>query len=103
MVFCKGMRNELLGTYICESVNPTDSLYLVIKEDKTYQLYKQFHTISSGKYISQQDAVYALREEDTEDCYLVYDGQDTVYYYTSTAGVQVYKKISKLPVYINPE
>lgn len=101
LFFCKGIKYEIPGTYIYEGAEQEDSLYLVFKDDGTYQLYRQFYAIASGMYVGQQDTTYILQEKNKEDCYVIYDGRNVVYYCEPMEEVKLYHKISKLPMYIN--
>lgn len=101
LLFYENIKYSISGTYICEGIENSDNLYLILKEDGSYQLYKQFQTISVGTYVNQKDNTYTLQGEEGNECLIVYNERDIIYYYAIKEGVKTYKRISKLPVYIN--
>lgn len=101
IMYERSILKNVIGTYICEvNNNPGNSLYLSLEKNGDYLLYKQFQTISKGKYVEQDKKVIILEGEDGQKEYVFFDGQDTIYCTVNPDGY-VYERISNVPLYIN--
>lgn len=100
---CINRRSQpLTGTFLCEGSSHTDGTYLTFDEKGSFTVYRQFDTLFTGTYTADANGVYILDGTALTVPYAVYDGRDTVHFF-SVADAYTYQRISDLPTYVNVE
>lgn len=100
---CMSQRSQpLTGTFLCEGSNHSDGTYLTFDEEGSFTVYRQFDTLFTGTYTADANGVYILDGTALTVPYVVYDGRDTVYFF-SVPDAYTYQRISDLPTYVNVE
>lgn len=100
---CMSQRSQpLTGTFLCEGSSHTDGTYLTFDEKGCFTVYRQFDTLFTGTYTADANGVYILDGTALSVPYVVYDGRDTVHFF-SVADAYTYQRISDLPTYVNVE
>lgn len=92
----------LTGAFLCEGSSHTDGTYLTFDEKGSFTVYRQFDTLFTGTYTADANGVYILDGTALTVPYVVYDGRDTVHFF-SVPDAYTYQRISDLPTYINVE
>lgn len=100
---CMSQRSQpLTGTFLCEGSSHADGTYLTFDEKGSFTVYRQFDTLFTGTYTEDANGVYILDGTALTVPYVVYDGRDTVHFF-SVADAYTYQRISDLPTYVNVE
>ncbi len=100
---CMSQRSQpLTGTFLCEGSSHSDGTYLTFDEKGSFTVYRQFDTLFTGTYTADANGVYILDGTALSVPYAVYDGRDTVHFF-SVADAYTYQRISDLPTYVNVE
>lgn len=100
---CMSQRSQpLTGTFLCEGSSLADGTYLTFDEKGTFTVYRQFDTLFTGTYTEDANGVYVLDGTELTVPYVVYDGRDTVHFF-SVPDAYTYQRISDLPTYVNVE
>lgn len=100
---CMSQRSQpLTGTFLCEGSSHTDGTYLTFDEKGSFTVYRQFDTLFTGTYTEDANGVYVLDGTELTVPYVVYDGRDTVHFF-SVPDAYTYQRISDLPTYVNVE
>ena len=100
---CMSQRSQpLTGTFLCEGSSHADGTYLTFDEKGSFTVYRQFDTLFTGTYTADANGVYVLDGTELTVPYVVYDGRDTVHFF-SVADAYTYQRISDLPTYVNVE
>lgn len=100
---CMSQRSQpLTGTFLCEGSSHTDGTYLTFDEKGSFTVYRQFDILFTGTYTEDANGVYVLDGTELTVPYVVYDGRDTVHFF-SVADAYTYQRISDLPTYVNVE
>lgn len=100
---CINRQNQpLTGTFLCEGSSHTDGTYLTFDEKGSFTVYRQFDTLFTGTYTADANGVYILDGTALSVPYAVYDGRDTVHFF-SVPDAYTYQRISDLPTYVNVE
>lgn len=92
----------LTGTFLCEGSSHADGTYLTFDEKGSFTVYRQFDTLFTGTYTADANGVYVLDGTALTVPYVVYDGRDTVHFF-SVPDAYTYQRISDLPTYVNVE
>lgn len=102
-ILCMSQRSQpLTGTFLCEGSSHTDGTYLTFDEKGSFIVYRQFDTLFTGTYTADANGVYILDGTALTVPYVVYDGRDTVHFF-SVPDAYTYQRISDLPTYVNVE
>lgn len=102
-ILCMSRRSQpLTGTFLCEGSSPADGTYLTFDEKGSFTVYRQFDTLFTGTYTADANGVYILDGTALTAPYVVYDGRDTVHFF-SVPDAYTYQRISDLPTYVNVE
>lgn len=102
-ILCMSRRSQpLTGTFLCEGSSHTDGTYLTFDEKGSFTVYRQFDTLFTGTYTADANGVYILDGTALSVPYVVYDGRDTVHFF-SVPDAYTYQRISDLPTYVNVE
>lgn len=102
-ILCMNQRSQpLTGTFLCEGSSHTDGTYLTFDEKGSFTVYRQFDTLFTGTYTEDANGVYVLDGTELTVPYVVYDGRDTVHFF-SVPDAYTYQRISDLPTYVNVE
>lgn len=102
-ILCMSQRSQpLTGTFLCEGSSHTDGTYLTFDEKGSFTVYRQFDTLFTGTYTADANGVYILDGTALTVPYAVYDGRDTVHFF-SVPDAYTYQRISDLPTYVNVE
>lgn len=102
-ILCMSRRSQpLTGTFLCEGSSHTDGTYLTFDEKGSFTVYRQFDTLFTGTYTADANGVYILDGTALTVPYVVYDGRDTVHFF-SVPDAYTYQRISDLPTYVNVE
>lgn len=102
-ILCMSQRSQpLTGTFLCEGSSHTDGTYLTFDEKGSFTVYRQFDTLFTGTYTADANGVYILDGTALSVPYVVYDGRDTVHFF-SVPDAYTYQRISDLPTYVNVE
>lgn len=102
-ILCMSQRSQpLTGTFLCEGSSHTDGTYLTFDEKGSFTVYRQFDTLFTGTYTADANGVYVLDGNELTVPYAVYDGRDTVHFF-SVPDAYTYQRISDLPTYVNVE
>ena len=102
-ILCMSQRSQpLTGTFLCEGSSHTDGTYLTFDEKGSFTVYRQFDTLFTGTYTEDANGVYVLEGNELTVPYAVYDGWDTVHFF-SVPDAYTYQRISDLPTYVNVE
>lgn len=102
-ILCMSQRSQpLTGTFLCEGSSHADGTYLAFDEKGSFTVYRQFDTLFTGTYTADANGVYVLDGSELTVPYVVYDGRDTVHFF-SVADAYTYQRISDLPTYVNVE
>ena len=100
---CMSQRSQpLTGTFLCEGSSHSDGTYLTFDEKGSFTVYRQFDTLFTGTYTADANGVYILDGTALSVPYAVYDGRDTVHFF-SVPDAYTYQRISDLPTYVNVE
>ena len=100
---CMSQRSQpLTGTFLCEGSSHSGGTYLTFDEKGSFTVYRQFDTLFTGTYTEDANGVYVLDGTELTVPYVVYDGRDTVHFF-SVADAYTYQRISDLPTYVNVE
>lgn len=100
---CMSQRSQpLTGTFLCEGSSHSDGTYLTFDEKGSFTVYRQFDTLFTGTYTADANGVYVLEGNELTVPYVVYDGRDTVHFF-SVPDAYTYQRISDLPTYVNVE
>lgn len=102
-ILCMNQRSQpLTGTFLCEGSSHSDGTYLTFDEKGSFTVYRQFDTLFTGTYTADANGVYILDGTALSVPYVVYDGRDTVHFF-SVPDAYTYQRISDLPTYVNVE
>ena len=102
-ILCMSRRSQpLTGTFLCEGSSHSDGTYLTFDEKGSFTVYRQFDTLFTGTYTADANGVYILDGTALSVPYVVYDGRDTVHFF-SVPDAYTYQRISDLPTYVNVE
>ena len=102
-ILCMSQRSQpLTGTFLCEGSSHSDGTYLTFDEKGSFTVYRQFDTLFTGTYTADANGVYTLDGTALSVPYAVYDGRDTVHFF-SVPDAYTYQRISDLPTYVNVE
>lgn len=102
-ILCMSRRSQpLTGTFLCEGSSHSDGTYLTFDEKGSFTVYRQFDTLFTGTYTADANGVYILDGTALTVPYVVYDGRDTVHFF-SVPDAYTYQRISDLPTYVNVE
>ena len=100
---CINRRSQpLTGTFLCEGSSHTDGTYLTFDVKGSFTVYRQFDPLFTGTYTADANGVYILDGTALTVPYVVYDGRDTVHFF-SVPDAYTYQRISDLPTYVNVE
>lgn len=102
-ILCMSQRSQpLTGTFLCEGSSHSDGTYLTFDEKGSFTVYRQFDTLFTGTYTADANGVYILDGTALTVPYVVYDGRDTVHFF-SVPDAYTYQRISDFPTYVNVE
>lgn len=102
-ILCINRQSQpLTGTFLCEGSSHSDGTYLTFDEKGSFTVYRQFDTLFTGTYTADANGVYILDGTALTVPYVVYDGRDTVHFF-SVPDAYTYQRISDLPTYVNVE
>lgn len=97
-------KKPIIGTYCTGNGLEETDKYIVFERTGVYNIYRQFQTYEKGTYKAEgEDNVYMLSSSGNMYLkYIVYNGKDEIYIYNYVeSGIEVYKRISNQPIYIN--
>lgn len=90
----------IIGSYISEASENTNSHYLVFDKGNKFYRYKQFELLDEGTYLNYDDDIYLL--EGLNDKNWLIKNDDTIYFFDDQRNeINSFTKIKDVPLFIN--
>lgn len=90
----------IIGSYISEASENTNSHYLVFDKGNKFYRYKQFELLDEGTYLDYDDNVYLLEGLNGNNWLTKND--DTIYFFDHQRNdLNSFTKINDVPLFIN--
>jgi hypothetical protein len=94
------LQKKLPRLYISKTVSAQP--YIVFTSEKSYTIYEQFNIIEEGAYVIEDNNVFTLLKDNSEDSTQVYFANRKIIRLSlENNKILIYSKLTNIPTFIN--